>query len=284
MVSNYANPITYDDFMNHPYFTNQKNIDRMVEEYKQHKIQRDGVYSYSGYPSVTSVLGMMDPQKDMILGRWRKSLVNKGLDPEKITDNYAKVGTVIHYSILSRVSPVEIEPPMWKICEYPDRCDELTGNGLKQWKLLVEGDEPQLTIESPLCEQYFKHDKEKFCGIYDLYAIINGKKTLADLKTSPKCRDSYFMQLGAYSMFFDTMPEQGMIINVCPDERNLSYVKTKQMRPVVSSINQTKMFEYKKQWCDMIRAWHSLFDEYLPIVESANRMSPPIRSVNQIEK
>lgn len=277
-------PKTYDDYINHPYFTNEYNIQKMVEEYKQHKIQRDGVYSYSGYPSVTSVLGMMDPQKDFILGRWRQSLVKKGLDPEKVVDNYAKVGTVIHYSILSRVSPVEIEPPMWKIEEYPDRCEELTINGVKQWKLLIEGDEPQLKIESPICEQYYRNDKEKFCGIYDLYANINGKKTLADLKTSPKCRDSYFLQLGAYSMFFDTMPEQGMIINVCPDERNLGYIKNKQMKPVVSSINQNEMFEYRKQWREMIRAWHTLFDEHLPIVESNKKCGPPIRSENQIVK
>ena len=275
-----STPVTYDDFINHPYFNNEYNIQRMADEYRQHKIERDGFYSYSGYPSVTTVLGMMDPNKDFILGRWRKSLVNKGLDPVKVVDNYAKIGTVIHYSILSRVSPVEIEPPMWKLEEYPDRCQELTERGLEQWKMLIDGDEPQLKIENPLCEQYVRNEKEKFCGIYDLYANINGKKTLADLKTSPKCRDSYFLQLGAYAMFFDTMPEQGMVINVCPDERNLSYIKSKQMRPVVNAVTQTEMFEFKKKWVHMIRAWHTIFDEHLPIVESP-RHEPPIRSENQ---
>ena len=64
--------LTMDQFLNHDYFKSENNLNRLAKEYIDSKIKRDGYYSYNGYPSVTTVLGMMDPNKDFILAKWRK--------------------------------------------------------------------------------------------------------------------------------------------------------------------------------------------------------------------
>ena len=104
----------YDYFLSLPYYQNEDNVKAEADKYIQHKIDRDGYYSYSGYPSVTSVLSMMNPDQEAILERWRAKLRRQGLDPAKVSRNYADIGTAIHYAIGSRISfPVELEPPKW---------------------------------------------------------------------------------------------------------------------------------------------------------------------------
>lgn len=255
--------LTMDQFLNHDYFKSENNLNRLAKEYIESKIKRDGYYSYNGYPSVTTVLGMMDPNKDFILAKWRKKLIQQGFDPDEVTENYAKVGTACHYAILSRLTIDEIEPPNWKLEEYPLHCEEYVNNALMMWNILTAGNPPVLDISDAKCEQYHKHDVEgeQFAGIYDLYALCNGKRTLFDLKTSPRARDSYFLQLGAYSMFFPVMPEKAGIINICPDNRNPT------LQPHVSMLNQEELINCRNGWLHMIRAWHILFDDKLPIVE-----------------
>lgn len=265
----------YDYFLSLPYYQNEDNVKAEADKYIQHKIDRDGYYSYSGYPSVTSVLSMMNPDQEMILERWRAKLRKQGLDPAKVSRNYADIGTAIHYAIGSRISfPIELEPPKWSIDEYPDNCEEYVGNGIYMWNLLTRGDNPTLTIESATCEIYGKNEKYKYAGIYDLYGIVNGKRTILDFKTSPKCKPDYLLQLGAYSLFQNKMPEQGIIVNLCPDDRNPD------LRPSVTIIDEEQLQQAADSWVSMISAFHAIFDEYLPVVKRENH-DAPIRNAMQ---
>lgn len=261
---------TYDDYMRNPYFHDEENIINDVKEYVAHKVEGGKEYFYDGYPGVTSVESIMTPEKKPILEKWRAKLRAQGKDPVYVSKQYADIGTLVHYDIECKICSTFIKPPEWDISEYPDHASEYIGNARYMWNQLTTGAKPAITIENASCECFSRNDKLRYSGYYDLYAVINGKRTIADFKTSPACKDEYLMQLGAYALYFNDLPEQGIIFNICVDDRNPS------LRPIVTILNQEQLNQAIVGWTDMITAFHDIYDPYIPIVKD-KKWEAPVR-------
>jgi hypothetical protein len=72
-------------------------------------------------------------------------------------------------------------------------------------------------LEPILVEEGMSSKKYKYGGTVDLYAKLNGKYTLIDLKTSKAIYDTHFIQLGAYKNLLEEnkyIVEQVMILRI----------------------------------------------------------------------
>jgi len=147
----------------------------MTKEKATKKVKQHTVYKTSDgkrVPGVTTILGVLDKPA---LKYWANKIGLAGIDMRSYVDEKADIGTCAHYLIESDVK--ELEPELY---EYSQFVVDQAENGYLKWldwkknkdfKLI--GSEMQL-----VSEQY------RFGGTVDIYAEINGVKTLLDIKTS----------------------------------------------------------------------------------------------------
>ena len=157
-----------------------------MKKYKAH--QKYTLSDGTTVPGVTTVLNVLN--KPALVG-WANRLGLQGIDSTKYVDGKAEIGTCAHYLIechlkgekpdLSEYAPAvvsEAENGFLKFLEWQDG---------KNFRLI--GSELQLVSE-----------KYRYGGTIDIYAEIDGRPTLVDIKTSgsgiwPEMRH----QVAAYS-------------------------------------------------------------------------------------
>ena len=158
------------------------------------------------FPSVTTILqATMPAAKRAILARWRDKLGHEEAD--RVRDAAARRGSRFHALIqqylLSWPRP---EPPtdlyFKAVVPFLARIEKV---------LLIEGE--------------IWHDKVGYAGSLDLLAVIDGKVTLVDWKTSDKPKPKEYLydhlpQLAAYSAavhrLYGVLVEQAIVAKVTP--------------------------------------------------------------------
>jgi len=144
-------------------------------------------------PGVTTIINQLD--KPQLL-RWVAKVTKEGKDWEVERDYAGDIGTLVHTLIMAYFSETDIYPID----------PELYGRDLKQFELawrcyskFVDWNMKQ-NIEPVLTEHQLVSERFKFGGTPDLYANVNDKNRLIDIKTSNGIYDSYWLQLAAYGI------------------------------------------------------------------------------------
>lgn len=171
---------------------------------------------YVSFPRVTQVINEMLPSEGLEI--WRAKVGEE--EAERIARESSTLGTIIHYRVLKKLVKYEIPPPRFEIKNCPKDVKTLCEIAEHQWNELTKRD-LKIDPSGLEVEKFVVNDELKVCGTYDLAGKVSvfgkaPKLTVIDLKTSPVARESHFIQLGAYALFMDPYPDQGIIISLCP--------------------------------------------------------------------
>jgi len=137
-------------------------------------------------PGVTTITGVLNKPA---LIKWANNLGLQGVDSTKYVDTLADIGTLAHN--LVECDLIGAEPD---ISEYSSKEIDLAENSLLsyfEWKKDKE-------IEIIFVEKSLVSEIYQYGGTCDVYAKINGVKTLLDLKTSKAIYPEMTTQVSAY--------------------------------------------------------------------------------------
>lgn len=142
-------------------------------------------------PGVTSITGVMDKPA---LVKWANNLGLQGIDSAKYVDELATIGKLAHEIIEKYLKKETMD-----YADYTPNQISLAENGAikyfeweKKQELKTIGSEMKLVSE-----------KHSFGGTCDLYAELNGKKTLIDLKTGKGIYGDMFTQVAGYKILLE---------------------------------------------------------------------------------
>ena len=149
---------------------------------------------------VTTVLGVMNKPA---LVAWANRLGLDGYEVGKYVDALANIGTLIHYLIECDITGQE---PV--LGDYTANEIETAKEAFKKWTAWKSKVEFKLLGS----ELQVVSDTLKVGGTCDVYAEINGKKTVLDIKTSKACYSEQRTQVVAYA---EIMKENGKEVDEC---------------------------------------------------------------------
>jgi hypothetical protein len=148
---------------------------------------KDGVL----VPGVTTVLGVLAKPA---LVPWANKLGLQGIEVGKYVDNLASVGTLAHSIVECHLTGQKVD-----FSDYSPNQRELSERAAAkffEW-------EKKNTFKVIKAEIQLVSDKYYFGGTCDIYADLNGKKTLIDIKTSKACYSEHYTQCSAYAILLD---------------------------------------------------------------------------------
>lgn len=142
-------------------------------------------------PGVTTITGVMNKPALVI---WANRLGLKGIDSSKYTDDLAGVGSLAHNIIECYLKKQEVD-----YSDYTPNQKSLAENAV----LKFFSWEKENRFEVIKSELQMVSEKYKFGGCCDIYADLNGKKTLIDLKTSKAIFGEMHTQVSAYALLLE---------------------------------------------------------------------------------
>jgi len=163
----------------------------MTDKFKAH-IQyklKDG----TRVPGVTTITGELG-WNTRVLINWANRIGLEGIEAAKYTDDKADIGTLAHKFITDTLQGKKTNTDDYSKNQIEQAENSVTSfhNWYMQHKL-----EPIL-IENPLVSEIYM-----FGGTPDIYGIVDGVKTLIDLKTGKAIYDEYLIQTGGYSILLE---------------------------------------------------------------------------------
>ena len=155
-----------------------------MSKYKAHTRYKNKVGDY--VPGTTTVTGILNKPA---LVRWANNLGLHGVDVSKYVDDMASIGTLAHYMVECYCKKVKPE-----LGDYtPNQIDLAENAVLKFYSWEKENKFEVIEVEMKLISE-----QHQFGGQCDIYCMLNGKKTLIDLKTSKACYPEHYTQVSAY--------------------------------------------------------------------------------------
>jgi hypothetical protein len=137
-------------------------------------------------PGATTVLGVLNKPA---LVHWAWKLGMDGVDYKKFRDKAADIGTCAHYMVECEFKGEEPDLSLYS----PDVVDKAENALIKFWDWRKEHD-----VQPIMSEAQMVSDKYLYGGTIDCYAMVDGAKTLLDIKTGKGIYDEHFHQLAAY--------------------------------------------------------------------------------------
>ena len=145
----------------------------------------------------TTITGILNKPA---LVRWANNLGLKGIDVSKFVDDLANVGTLAHLMVENYLKKQETD-----FLDYTQNERDRAENAvIKFFDWEKENDFKIIESEMKLVSE-----NHQFGGQCDIYAMLNGKKTLIDLKTSKACYSEHYTQVSAYKSL---LVENGHIV------------------------------------------------------------------------
>ena len=126
-------------------------------------------------PGVTTIVGVMDKPA---LVKWANNLGLQGIDSTKYVDALADSGTLAHYLVECDLIGETPDPAYLNEFSKVDH-DRAETSLIKYWDWKKEH-----TIEVIGHEMQLVSEKHRVGGTCDIYAIIDGVRTLVDIKTA----------------------------------------------------------------------------------------------------
>lgn len=157
-------------------------------------------------PGVTTILGLMAKPA---LVPWANKLGLQGIDVSKYVDDKADIGTLGHAMVTDKLSGAETDTS-----DYSENQISLAENcALSFWQWEKEHPiEEVFFVERPLVSE-----THRFGGTLDIYAKINGKREIIDLKTGSGIYQEHAWQVATLKVLLEEngFPVDGTrIINI----------------------------------------------------------------------
>lgn len=146
-------------------------------------------------PGATTVLGVLSKPQ---LVKWANNLGLQGIDSSTYVDSLAQVGTLAHYLIQCDLTG---ESP--QVSSYSQDMQDAAAQSIASWLAWRRVH----TIDPILNEAPFVSEAYRYGGTIDLYAMIDGVPTLADIKTAKAIYSEHKTQVTAYGTL---LAEHGM--------------------------------------------------------------------------
>lgn len=140
-------------------------------------------------PGVTTVTGIGLGWNKQVLIKWANNMGLKGVDSNKYKDDKAIIGTLAHRMVTDSLQGIETDTDDYSKNQIADA--ENSALSFFEW---VKGKE----LRPILIEKDLVSEEYRFGGKPDIYAEIDGKKELIDLKTSKSIYDEMMVQVAAY--------------------------------------------------------------------------------------
>jgi len=138
-------------------------------------------------PGVTTICGKVNlGNKNRVLMNWANRLGLQGIDSSKYTDEMADIGTLTHHMIQCHLQKQEPD-----LSDYSQNQIDKAENSFLSF---LEWRKNQELIVC-FCEKVLVSEEMKYGGQVDLYCLLNGKKTLVDIKTSKAIYPEAFYKL-----------------------------------------------------------------------------------------
>jgi len=130
-------------------------------------------YSQDGtrLPGCTTITGVLNKPA---LVKWANNLGLNGVDVTKYVDDKAEIGTCAHYLIESHVKGEDPD-----LSDYSQNVIDKAENGYLKFLEWLPADFELLGSELTLVSEQYRYG-----GTCDIYALVNGKRALVDIKTS----------------------------------------------------------------------------------------------------
>jgi hypothetical protein len=161
-------------------------------------------------PGTTTILGVL--AKNALI-HWAWDLGTKGIDYRKFRDEKATIGTLAHYLIQCHLSGEEPQTDDYS----KNQIEQAENCTLSYYEWEKNHPIKPILLEEPLVSELYQYG-----GTIDIYAELNGKNVLIDLKTSKAIyANPMAYQLAAYR---ELLVEKGqkvdyaMILNIPRDE------------------------------------------------------------------
>jgi hypothetical protein len=155
---------------------------------KPHTIYKNS--SGKRVPGVTTITGVMDKPA---LKRWANKLGLQGIEVDKYVDQLATVGTLGHYmiecDIQSMLSGQKVEPDLG---DYTPNQVALAETVYIKWMMWKDAHD----FRPIWSEKALVSDAHDFGGTLDVFAQVDGKFVLLDIKTCKGIFDEHFTQVG----------------------------------------------------------------------------------------
>lgn len=140
-------------------------------------------------PSVTSIIKHIDPDAEGLI-RWAHRLGQDGIDLEEARQAAASIGSITHALIEADLKGEE-EPDLSDVSsEMLDSVNEAVG----AWKLWRDG----VRLEVVVSECSLVSEIHRFGGTLDAVCMVQGKRTLFDVKTGARLYPKELGQIAGY--------------------------------------------------------------------------------------
>jgi hypothetical protein len=163
--------------------------------------QKGGYFLQDGtkVPSVTTIISRFKESGGLIHWAWK--LGAEGKDYRKERDDAANAGTLAHAMVEDWVSGTQTD-----LSEYDD---DTIRKAKQAYSAFMEWAE-QTNLKITHSELPLISEKYRFGGTLDCM-LVNGKRSLGDVKTSNSLYHDYLMQLAAYGILWDeNFPDQSI--------------------------------------------------------------------------
>lgn len=154
---------------------------KKAKAHKRYEL-KDGTY----VPGATTITGL---ENKPVLIKWANNLGLKGIDSNKYVDALANIGSLAHYIIECELSDKKLD-----LSDSTPNEITMAKNSVDKFHKWKEQNE----FEVIKCEISLVSEIHKFGGTSDIYCMLNGKKTLIDLKTGKACYPEHYCQVSAY--------------------------------------------------------------------------------------
>ena len=140
-------------------------------------------------PGVTTVLNLLSKPA---LVPWANKMGLQGIDTSKYVDDKANIGTLAHAIITDKLTGKETDTS-----DYSKNQIDLAENScLSFWEWGKDHKiESVMFVERPLVSE-----AHRFGGTLDIYAVVNGRKEIIDLKTGSGIYDEHIYQVAVLKM------------------------------------------------------------------------------------
>ena len=140
-------------------------------------------------PGVTTVLNLLSKPA---LVPWANKMGLQGIDTSKYVDDKADIGTLAHAIITDKLTGKETDTS-----DYSKNQIDLAENScLSFWEWGKDHKiESVMFVERPLVSE-----AHRFGGTLDIYAVVNGRKEIIDLKTGSGIYNEHIYQVATLKM------------------------------------------------------------------------------------
>lgn len=167
-------------------------------------------------PGVTTILGLMAKPA---LVPWANKLGLQGIDVSKYVDDKADIGTLGHAMVTDKLSGVETDTKDYS----ENQISKAENCALSFWSWEKEHPiEEVFFVERPLVSE-----AHRFGGTLDIYAKINGKREIIDLKTGSGIYPEHAWQVATLKVLLEEngFPVDGTRIINIPRSESESFVE-----------------------------------------------------------